>query len=218
MFTDIKTKLPTAGPERIRVDVTLIPAEPLYSAVINASQAISRQFTNQNIIDNDTFPPHASLHICTIPKDQLSIFLDMIDHIVEKSLPELVPVEVIKGSAGYISLGLTITPAIRSLHERILSAAATVRGADYQEDPVRLARLPPADRQIFQKYGSSFVLERFDLHISIAKVVPEHQARAWKIATQVLGTITSIPTSSVQVCDIGMCSEKWIVLHNIEKQ
>jgi hypothetical protein len=52
----------------VRVDFALIPGEPLFTAVITASQAITTKFhCNANIIDATTFPPHLSLHICTVP-------------------------------------------------------------------------------------------------------------------------------------------------------
>jgi hypothetical protein len=58
--------------ELYRVDFALIPEDPLFRAVIEASQAITDEFYyNANIIDDKTFPPHLSLHICTIPRDAL---------------------------------------------------------------------------------------------------------------------------------------------------
>ena len=38
--------------DHIRIAVALIPTEPLFSNIIEASQAITRQFQNFNIIDN----------------------------------------------------------------------------------------------------------------------------------------------------------------------
>jgi hypothetical protein len=51
-----------------RVDFALIPDEPLFSGVIDASQAITDEYyDNANVIDEKTFPPHVSLHCTSAP-------------------------------------------------------------------------------------------------------------------------------------------------------
>ncbi len=204
--------------DHIRIAVALIPTEPLFSNIIEASQAITRQFQNFNIIDKNVFPPHACLHICTISKDKLPHFLKIINQLSNTTFPIFDPSILIKGSTGYISFQLNISPLIRSLHESVLSAALTVRGDDYQEDPARLARLSVADRLSFQKYGNRFIFDKFNLHISIAKVAQEHQDEAFEIAKTILSTPKATPAAAIQVCDIGMRSEKWIVLYSKKMQ
>src|ERR1035438_349321 len=48
----------------VRVDFALIPADPLFGAVVTASQVITGEFSyNANVIDARTFPPQpAHLH------------------------------------------------------------------------------------------------------------------------------------------------------------
>lgn len=56
----------------VRVDFALIPDDPLFGAVVRANQAITDEFSyNQNIIDENYFPPHLSLLICTVPRDEI---------------------------------------------------------------------------------------------------------------------------------------------------
>lgn len=89
----------------IRADFALIPDDPLFSAVIAASQAITDEFYyNANVIDAKTFPPHLSLHICTVPRTT-----------VEPSY------------SGYVMLNVRRTPDLLALHEAILGIAARAR-------------------------------------------------------------------------------------------
>lgn len=74
-FVDIKDDWETlfAGSSTLDLAIMYGAANPLFDAVINASQAITDEFyDNPNIIDAKTFPPHLSLHICTVPRTSLS--------------------------------------------------------------------------------------------------------------------------------------------------
>ncbi|MGH3797255.1 MAG: hypothetical protein ACRDSP_20465 [Pseudonocardiaceae bacterium] len=77
----------------IRVDFALIPDDPLFGSVVSASQAITDEFYyNENVIDNNGFPPHLSLHICTLPQEAIQQVVDDLGALVEQcDLPSINP-------------------------------------------------------------------------------------------------------------------------------
>lgn len=177
-----------------RVDFALIPDEPLFSGVIDASQAITDEYyDNANIIDEKTFPPHVSLHICTIPHDA-------VEHVggrmraLAAVLPELVPTSVEGAADGYVMLGIERTADMLALHEAVLELAVEAR------------------QSMSDKYGSPYIRDFFNPHLSVAKVDNRDKAEAVRIGRDTLGHLAVAPSRSLDLCDIGERSEQWKIL------
>jgi hypothetical protein len=180
----------------VRVDFALIPASPLFDAVITASQAITDEFCyNANVIDAKTFPPHLSLHICTIPRTALGQVTAALEPLAAAGLPDMTPAGVKPARGGYVMLNIERTPALMTLHEAILNAAARTRdGID-------------AD-----SFGSPYIRGSFTPHISLAKLDRDDQAEATGIGRQALASASSTPAQALDLCDIGENSERWETL------
>ncbi|HEY2578078.1 MAG TPA: 2'-5' RNA ligase family protein [Streptosporangiaceae bacterium] len=180
----------------VRADFALIPANPLFDAVITASQAITDEYYyNANIIDAKTFPPHLSLHICTIPRAALSQVTAALERLAAAGLPGITPIGVEPSGGGYIMLTIERTPAVMALHETILSAAAQARH-NLPGDP----------------FGSPYIRDAFTPHISLAKLDRDDQADATAIGRQALASASSTPAQALELCDIGANSERWDTL------
>jgi hypothetical protein len=179
----------------VRVDFALIPASPLFDAVITASQAITDEYYyNANIIDAKTFPPHLSLHICTIPRDAIGQVTATLEPLATR-LPGITPAGVQPSGGGYIMLSIERTPALMALHEAVLTAAAQARdgiGAD--------------------PFGSRYIRDAFTPHISLAKLDRDDQDDAAAIAQRALANATTTPPQALELCDIGENSERWDTL------
>lgn len=180
----------------VRVDFALIPGNPLFDAVITASQAITDEFYyNANVIDAKAFPPHLSLHICTIPRTALSQLTAALEPLATAGLPDITPAGVMSARGGYVMLNVERTPALMALHEAILIAAAQARdGLD-------------ADA-----FGSPYIRDSFTPHISLAKLDRDDQAEATTIGRQALASTSSTPAQALDLCDIGENSERWETL------
>jgi len=180
----------------VRADFALIPGEPLFGAVIAASQAITDEFYyNDNIIDAKTFPPHLSLHICPVPSTALGQVSAELAALAAAGLPDIAATKIEASSGGYIMLGIERTTALMGLHEAILSIAARAREA-ISGDP----------------YGSPYIRDSFTPHISLAKIDRDDQADATAIGRKALGQPGIAPSQSLELCDIGERSERWDVL------
>ncbi len=177
-----------------RVDFALIPDEPLFGGVINASQAITDEYyDNANVIDEKTFPPHVSLHICTIPRDSLARVAEAL-HVFATSLPELLPIGVERSDGGYVMLDVERSSELVALHEAVLEVAADAREG------------------MSDRYGNPYIRDLFNPHLSLAKVDYRDQDGAVRIGREALGELAAAPVRSLDLCDIGERSEQWEVL------
>jgi 2'-5' RNA ligase superfamily len=182
-----------------RVDFALIPESPLFTAVIDASQAITDEFCyNANVIDDTMFPPHLSLHICTVPHDTLSQVVDSLKALATADLPDLVPIGVERADGGYVMLNIEPTAELMALHEAILRIAVEARENLGQD-----------------KYSSLYIREHFTPHMSLAKVDYRDQAEAVKIGRETLGELGTVPARTLDLCDIGERSERWEILASL---
>ena len=92
-------------------------------------------------------------------------------------------------------LSIERTPALMTLHEAVLQAAAQARdGLD--ADP----------------YGSPYIRDAFTPHISLAKLDRDDQPEATTIARHALANASSTPSLALALCDIGTNSERWDTL------
>ncbi|MGH3885764.1 MAG: 2'-5' RNA ligase family protein [Pseudonocardiaceae bacterium] len=181
----------------VRVDFALIPDEPLFGSVVRASQEITDEFYyNQNVIDDHEFPPHLSLHICTVPQDTIQQVADGLDAAKGKiGLPDINPVGVEPAYGGYVMLNIERTTEIMALHEAILELAAAAR-----------------ERIGTDKYGSEYIRDSFVPHVSLAKVDHRDLNSAAEIGRRALGGCHPARTRTLDLCDIGPRSERWKVL------
>ncbi|MGH8900066.1 MAG: 2'-5' RNA ligase family protein [Egibacteraceae bacterium] len=181
----------------VRVDFALIPDDPLFGAVVSASQAITDEFSyNQNVIDDKDFPPHLSLHICTVPRDKIGqIVVDLRALAEGADLPDITPIGVDPAHGGYVMVNVERTAEIVALHEAILDVAAIAR-----------------DGLDGDTYGNEYVREFFTPHISLAKVDRHDLSSAADIGRKALGDWYTTRTRTLDLCDIGPRSERWDVL------
>ncbi len=198
----------------IRIAIALAPREPLFSAVIHASQEITQRYDNANVIDAVTYPPHVSLHICYIPRRVLEVLLESVSHLAtgQSHALYLRGLRVERGSKGYVSVRVSRDTELQEMHQLAISAAASVRDGISEPLPRSFDSYSELDKANYRKYGNAYVGAKFDPHISIAKVEPEDQGDAYAIAKHILDGVTEAPVEALQVCDIGPNNEKWEVL------
>jgi hypothetical protein len=179
-----------------RVDFALIPDEPLFSGVIDASQAITDEYyDNANVIDEKTFPPHVSLHICTVPRGSLAQLGESM-RALAAALPELIPTGVERADGGYVMLNIERTDDLVAFHEAVLESAADARQGIGGTDT----------------YGSPYIRDLFTPHLSLAKVDYRDQAGATRIGRETLGQLAASQSRSLDLSDIGERSEQWELL------
>lgn len=201
-----------------RFAFVLIPMEPLFSMIIRASKEITDRYHNDNIIDAHQFPPHISLHICTIQMNAVEDLQHNLTKAAENDVtfPMIETGTVTRGSAGYVGLNVRRTPQLMAAHERVIEAAAVARqGMDEEPRPQRRSR-PPHQNDWLKTYGNAFVLDGFEPHFSIAKVRQDDQEAAYQIASELVGCASSVMPSAFQVCDIGMQNERWRPILDLE--
>lgn len=181
----------------IRVDFVLIPDAPLFESVIDASRAITDEYYyNENIIDDKDFPPHVSLHICTVPSNGIQQVVDELCGLIKRiDLPDINPVGIEPSYGGYVMLIIERTAGLMELHEAVLDLAAAARkgmGAD--------------------QYGSEYIRDSFMPHVSLAKLDRRDLDSATDIGRRALDHYHPTRTRALDLCDIGFRSERWDVL------
>lgn len=194
---------------RTRIALALIPGDPHFSAIIKASTAITASYENHNIIDELEFPPHVSLLICTVSSEHL----DALRERIGESLPSTACSELMyfhrlrKGASGYITMDLTITETLADLREWALRTVSTAGGNGESGSQDKIAGERPEHLEMHRP---------FIPHYSVAKVHPTDQNDAYQIASEALSGVGPAPISAIEVCDIGMRSEKWDVIYRLE--
>jgi hypothetical protein len=180
----------------VRVDFALIPADPLFDAVITASQIITGEFAdNANVIDARTFPPHLSLLICTVPRAALPALTADLAGLAAAGLPDIAAITVEPSRSGYVMLIVERTPELLALQDAILDVAARAsRGLD--GDP----------------FGSRYFRRSFAPHISLAKVGRDDQRAAVAIGLRTLNCPRTARSRALDLCDIGERSQRWDTL------
>ncbi len=212
MVCTIRSMNPSSDqPDVVRLSFALSPAEPLFSEIIRASQAITDRHENSNIIDADRFPPHLSLHICTVPRSSMEEIASTFDGVDPGSfLPRVSLSGVVKGSRGYIHIGAKRTSELMSLHEAVIEIAAKARAPLAAEPRSPQRGVPPGREELLQRYGNAYVLDAFDPHFSVAKVPQYDHIEAFGLAEDVLRQLrTEAEMAAFEICDIGMQNEKW---------
>jgi hypothetical protein len=182
--------------ELVRVDVALIPADPLFGAVVTASQIITREFSdNANVIDARTFPPHLSLLICTVPRAALAALAADLEALAAAGLPDIAAITVEPSRSGYVMLTVERTPQLLAVQDAILHVAAQARRA--------LDGGP---------FGSRYIRSSFAPHISLAKVGRGDQHAAVAIGLRTLNCPRTARSRALDLCDIGERSQRWDIL------
>jgi 2'-5' RNA ligase superfamily len=180
----------------VRVDFALIPADPLFGAVITASQVITGEFSyNANVIDASTFPPHLSLLICTLPRASLAAVAADLTVAAAAGLPDIAALTVEPSRSGYVMLTVERTPRLMAFQEAITGIATRAR-AGLDGDPG----------------GSQPIRRPFTPHISIAKIDRDDQRAAVAIGRRALGEPGVTRARALDLCDIGERSQRWDVL------
>src|ERR1039457_4383945 len=155
----------------VRVDFALIPADPLFGAVVTTSQVITGEFShNANVIDARTFPPHLSLLICTIPRAALAALGADLEVLAAAGLPDIAAITVEPSHSGYVMLTVERPPELLALQDAILGFAARARRDLDDGDP----------------FGSRYIRSSFAPHISLAKVERDDQRAAVAIGLRTL--------------------------------
>jgi hypothetical protein len=171
----------------------------MFESVVNASQAITDEYYyNENVIDERNFPPHLSLHICTVPYSEIPQIVDELRVLIDRAhLPCINPIGVDSSDGGYVMVNVEPTAELIALHDEILELAAVAReGASPN------------------KYDSNYVRDTFMPHFSLAKVDRRDLTNATNIGRQAFGSPQPTQTRALELCDIGAQSERWDVLAN----
>jgi len=179
-----------------RVDFALIPADPLFSAVITASQVITDSLPgNANVIDARTFPPHLSLLICTIPRVTIGAVISDLEMLTAAGLPDIAAAAVEASGSGYVMLTVERTAELMALQDAIIDVAARARRG-LGGDP----------------FGSRYIRASFAPHISLAKIGRDDQRAAVAIGRRTLGGPRMARSQALDLCDIGERSQRWDIL------
>lgn len=184
----------TADP--VRVDFALIPADPLFGAVITASQVITGEFSyNANVIDARTFPPHLSLLICAIPRAAVASVTADLKVLAAAGLPDIAALTVEPSGSGYVMLTVQRTPELMAFQDAILDVATRARSG--------LGGGP---------LGRRYIRSSFAPHISLAKIDRNDQSAAVAIGQRTLRVPRIARSQALELCDIGDRSQRWDIL------
>jgi hypothetical protein len=211
------TLMSTIPAAPISYAIAIIPGEPLYSQVAEASLAIAERCENRNIIDNKKFPCHLSLLLSGSTKKGLDMLADRLAgmHIASKRLKALT-LQV--DQRGFITVAVDNAP-LMELQQNILPMVEEVLGREPVIRPRLIERwhdIPGNRQELIRRFGSYKVGLDFDPHLSVADVAPALADEMIILAREIITVPTEVPLKALQIVDIGHKNEKWDILSTIQ--
>lgn len=201
----------------ISFGIALIPSDPIYSEVSQASLAITKLCENRNIIDNKRFPCHLSMILAGTSEPGLEFLREDLLRSVPLRKLNAEATRVYTGSNGFIGVSIRGSDC-QEFHDSLMRSMKRLMAHETLIRPhlkERWPRLSPSERASLVEYGSYHVGNGFQPHLSVAQVDSDELADMTKVAKKTIRVPQSVSFAELQVIDVGHKNEKWEVRHSI---
>lgn len=213
----VMNKYNNIDPSEISFCIALIPKNPIFTQISEASLKITQLFDNENIIDNDVYPTHVSLYLGGCNTSQIeSVWKILSEKVSDISIVGRVD-RIYSGSYGFMGAsvdGENITKSheiILGIMEEELKKCMSIRPHLLK----RFRRLSKAQQTALMRYGSYHIAGYFRPHFSIAQIDEEDVSAALKISKGVIQIPQDVVFDAVQMIDVGHNNMDWKVLNTL---
>ena len=204
-------------PANLSYGIVIIPTEPIFSIISDASLKITENHKNYNIIDNKIFPTHLSIILTGTNREYSNIIFKKLQKTTsEYKCISLTASEVYLGKRGYIGVKFNDSPELKKLCHKIISVCASFHQKYQVFRPHIIKRwntLQENEKELIIKYGTYHIFDKIDFHLSVAMVDNIDQDECFKIAKNMISVPQTFKIDKFQFVDMGHKNEKWEVLY-----
>ncbi len=197
--------------------IVLIPTEPIFSNISEASLKITENHKNYNIIDNKIFPTHLSVILTGTNREHSNIIFQKLQETTsEFKCISLTANNIYLGKHGYIGVKCNDNSKLKNLCHKIISTCASFHQKHQVFRPHIIKRwdtLQENEKKLIIEYGTYKLFNNMDFHLSVAMVDSIDQDECFKIAKNTINIPQTFKIEKFQFVDIGHENEKWEVLY-----
>lgn len=162
---------------KIIVNVAFNLANPLHDLIVETSLEIREKYGSSWYVDDQRYFLHLSLYLLAAPLRNKQKIIEISREFVKEL--RVIKVEskgLILSDSGLVMISFAKNKAIDRYHRRALELNNPLREGlmrDKYEDENFRTSLPKADREKLEKYRHIYVLDRYEPHVTIAKIDDE---------------------------------------------
>jgi len=197
--------------EFIRLNIALKPPEFFAEKAIELSRELGRQFDSHFILDGAEYFPHITVYSPEFPADNLENILAAVKNIAIKTNKLTLRGDQFEAEQGFAGVKFELTDKIKKLHENIVALLNPLREDHIREKyeaPDYKMKFSPEKIDNIKKYGSASVMELYNPHLTIIRLINEEQAN--KVAKNLKWEIPEFEASELGIYkmgDHGTCKE-----------
>lgn len=149
-------------------------SNPLREEIYKISQKIRDEYGSDWWVDDIRYHLHFPLFLMECPEQNRHKLIQVAKEFVKNLQPiEVKSNNIFASESGLIMISFAVSRQLLEFHERCLELFNPIR-EDFQrekyQDQVFLNSLPEVDRKNILKYGHIWVLEKYQPHITIARI------------------------------------------------
>lgn len=204
-------------PANLSFGIVIIPTEPIFSMISDASLKIAQKYNNDNIIDNKMFPAHISIILTGTNKEYSNSIFQKLKAITSEFKDiSLTANEVYLGRRGYIGVKCGESQELKYLCYKIIAECANFHQKNQVFRPHIIERwntLRETEKESVIKYGAYKIFDNSDFHLSVAIVDNIYQKECFELARTIIKVPQTFKINKFQFVDMGHKNEKWDVLY-----
>lgn len=156
-------------------------SEPLNSQIIKASEDSRLKYSANWVLGNGISVPHYSLYLTAIPISNIQNVKVASDHLTKNFKRLEVKVEdIFIGRNNFVLLSFQKNEEIYKYHQMVLETFNTLREGALRKKYLNndyISTLSDEQKELLNKYGSYYVLENFEPHITLT-IAPDQDTAA----------------------------------------
>lgn len=198
--------------DTIKLNIAIRFEDQILDQIGELLEGLDERYEVKYIADNNNSIPHITLYQNIFPANKLDEIDQLLADIVGNTSEFTLRFNRLIHNRSTIWAGFEKTPELISLHQRITEEIQPLREGlveeQFKEDhPVYLA-LPPQKKEMLEKWGHPYVMDTFDPHISLLKLVDRELV--YVVLRRINWNLMKIPVAKIAIYkggEEGTCKE-----------
>ena len=195
----------------IRINIAFRAGKEVENEAIKIATSLAKNKEHFSFLDAVTSLPHISLYAPVVEENTIVNVMDNLEKVLSHIEPLYLTMKEITENNGYVGIEFGLTPDIKAIQEKIISATESFRTIDvsekYKDGRDYHMELSPGGLQSLEKYGSVGVIN-FHPHMTLFRLKNDIDAQMAK--RKVVWSIPRFLVTKIGVFimgESGVCSE-----------